>query len=107
MSKSAYREFLQWDSVKENRIPLGVSSDQCRKMRYSRLCDGIPMDILGSNKWSLEKSPHVQGSRLRTNADSILNWLEEVILETECTDCLISSPWVIFPENLTDRYHII
>ena len=42
MSKSVYRDFLQWDSVTENRIPLEVSSDKCRKMRYSRLCDGTP-----------------------------------------------------------------
>ena len=93
MSKSVYRDFLQWDSVTENRIPLEVSSDKCCKMRDSRLCDGTPMDILGSNKWSLEKSPHVQGSWLRTNTDSIINCrLEEVVLETECADCVISSP---------------
>nr|CAH0101626.1 unnamed protein product [Daphnia galeata] len=98
MSKSVYRDFMQWDSVTENRIPLEVSSDKCRKMRDSRLCDGAPMDILGSNKWSLEKSPHVQGSWLRTNADSIINCrLEEVVLETECTDCVISSPLGVIP----------
>ena len=51
------------------------------------------MDILGSNKWSLEKPPHVQGSWLRTNTDSIINCrLEEVVLETECADCVTSSP---------------
>lgn len=93
MSKSVYRDFLQWDSVTESRTPLEVSSAQCRKMRDSRLCNGAPMDNLGSNKWALEKSAHVQGSWLRTNTDSIVNCrLEEVILETECADCTISSP---------------
>jgi len=52
------------------------------------------MDNLGSNKLSLEKSTHVQGSLLWLRiTDSIINCrLEEVILETECADCTISSP---------------
>ena len=39
---------------------------------------------------------------------SIINCrLEEVVLETECQIASLVRPWVIFPEKLTDRYHII
>ncbi|XP_045023839.1 uncharacterized protein LOC123468628 [Daphnia magna] len=93
MSKTVYRDFLQWDHVKEHRTPLDVTAAECRRLRDSRLCDRQPMNTLGSNKWSLEGSPHVQGSWLQTSTDYLINCrLEEVVLETECSDCVISSP---------------
>ncbi|KZS05462.1 Uncharacterized protein APZ42_031347 [Daphnia magna] len=52
-----------------------------------------PMNSLGSNKWSLEGSPHVQGSWLQFSTDYLINCrLEEMVLETECSDYVISSP---------------
>ncbi|KAK4028075.1 hypothetical protein OUZ56_017255 [Daphnia magna] len=51
------------------------------------------MNSLGSNKWSLEGSPHVQGSWLQFSTDYLINCrLEEMVLETECSDYVISSP---------------
>ncbi|KZS02345.1 Uncharacterized protein APZ42_000653 [Daphnia magna] len=93
MSKTVYRDFLHWDHVKEHRTPLDVTTAECRRLRDSRLCDRQPMNSLGSKKWSLEGSLHVQGSWLQTSTDYLINCrLEEVVLETECSDCVISSP---------------
>ncbi len=38
MSKSVYRDFLQWDSVKENRIPLEVSAVPYHEDPYHGIC---------------------------------------------------------------------
>ncbi|KAK4004257.1 hypothetical protein OUZ56_005999 [Daphnia magna] len=66
-------------------------------MRDSRLCHGKSMDYLGNNKWSFERIPNVQSCLLacwlQVTADQLINYrLEEVILETECANCTISSP---------------
>ena len=93
MTKSVYQNFLGWETVSDTRLPLEVSAAECRKMRDKRLCDGFSMDVLGNNKWALERPPHVQSSWLRTTTISITNChLEEVVLETVGVNNTISSP---------------
>ncbi|KAK4024930.1 hypothetical protein OUZ56_010422 [Daphnia magna] len=93
MSKTVYRDFLQWNLVKEHHTPLDVTAAECRRLRDSRLRDRQSLNSLKSNKWSLEGSLHVQGIWLQISTDYQINCrLEEVVLETECSDCVINSP---------------
>ena len=93
ITKTVYTNALWWTTVSQTRLPMEVTAAECRKIRDLRQCRGQNMDALGSNKWSLEVNPHVQGSWLRTISISTVNCrLEEVALESECTNCTISSP---------------
>ncbi|XP_045024045.1 LOW QUALITY PROTEIN: uncharacterized protein LOC116933309, partial [Daphnia magna] len=91
--KHIYTDFWGWPTPSQSRVPIEVNAHECEKMRDSRMCHGKSMDYLGNNKWSFERIPNVQGSRLQVTGDQLINCrLEEVTLETECANCTISSP---------------
>ncbi|EFX65826.1 hypothetical protein DAPPUDRAFT_332807 [Daphnia pulex] len=91
--KHIYTEFWGWQTSTQVRIPMETTVTDCEKMRDSRLCNTETMDYLGGNKWSLERVPNVQGKWLLVTGDELVNCrLEEVTLETECSNCTISSP---------------
>lgn len=91
--KHIYTDFWGWQTSTQVRIPMETTVTDCEKMRDSRLCNTETMDYLGDNKWSLERVPNVQGRWLLVTGDQLVNCrLEEVTLETECSNCTISSP---------------
>ncbi len=91
--KHIYTDFWGWQTSTQVRIPMETTVTDCEKMRDSRLCNTETMDYLGDNKWSLERVPNVQGKWLLVTGDQLVNCrLEEVTLETECSNCTISSP---------------
>ena len=100
-----YRDFLLWDKVTRTRTPRITSEYECRKMRDLRTCGGKSMDVLGMNKWSLEGPPAVQGSWLQTTTSTLKNcYLEEVTLESECSNCTIFSPLGDIPGTANGSY---
>jgi hypothetical protein len=99
--RSTFTDFFGWHTVTQWRHPAETSRSDCRKMRDTRMCDGRPMTALGLNRWSLEDYPHVQGSWLATNQETLINCrVEEVALESECADCPIDSPLGTLPGGL-------
>jgi len=102
---SIYKDFWQWEKVTRTRLPVETSTADCRKMRDLRQCHGKSMDVLGLNKWALDGPPHIQSSWLQTTTASIVNChLEEITLETECSNCTISSPLGDIPGNANGTF---